>query len=77
MLVVNSENLGCDHLFLFPSIVVATLIRYRDLALPASTAFLCSDLNSMSQHHLCCLEPLSRLQPKIAGLFVFLSRRKH
>ena len=42
MLVVNSENSGCDPFFLFLGIGVATSIRCRDLALSDFTAILLS-----------------------------------
>ena len=57
MLVVSSENPVATSFFLFPGIGVMTSIRCRDLTLSSFAAFLCRDLDSMSQPHFCC-QPL-------------------
>ena len=51
MLVVSSDNSGCDLIFL------VSRNWCRDLTLSAFTAFLCRDLNSMSPTHFCCQPP--------------------
>ena len=48
MLVVSSENSGCDLIFL------VSRNRCLNLTLSAFTTFLCSDLESMSRPLFCC-----------------------
>ena len=81
MLVVRSENSGCDPLFLFPGIGVATWLFLPLLHFYVGTSIRCRDIISVvslfnSWSHLLfqvatsfsCLEPSSRLQLKFAGL---------
>ena len=86
MLVDNSENSGCDPLFLFPGIGVVTWLSLPLLHFYVVTSIQCHDIisvvslfTSWSQllfqvaTSLRCLEPSTRSRLKFAGLLVFLS----